>query len=71
MNVVIQGVQKGNHGGVLLMDGLTEFTVTVMMDGSKRMLWVNFGTIFFWTSGPNQLFCWAEGSLSKRRAACF
>jgi hypothetical protein len=28
MNVVIQGVQKGNSGGVLLMDGLTEFTVT-------------------------------------------
>jgi hypothetical protein len=28
MNVVIQGVQKGHDGGVLLMDGLTEFTVT-------------------------------------------
>jgi hypothetical protein len=37
MNVVIKGVQKGNDGGVLLTDGLTEFAVT----GNDRLEQVN------------------------------
>jgi hypothetical protein len=68
MIIVIQGMQKGSRVGLLSSWMVPRNSgLLVRRDWSKRMLWLNLGTIFFCTSRPNQLFCWEVGSLATRK----